>query len=511
MRLVRILACAAALAPVVMSAGSAAPPQSKDAYFVDAEAALAARKAQKANRKPARNVILFVGDGMDPTTLTAARIYDGQARGEPGEENLLSFERFPFLAMAKTYNTDAQTPDSAGTMSAMMTGVKTKMGVISLTDAARFGDCASSKAAHAETLAERAEKAGLATGVVTTTRLTHATPAAVFAHAPDRNWEADSNLPEAAVADGCKDIARQLLEFSSGDGVDVALGGGRGQFHPAEKADPEQPALKGLRRDGRDLAAEWAATGDGAVYVEDKAGFDAADPKTTRRLLGLFEPGHMQYELDRSADAAGEPSLADMTAKSIEILSRNPKGYFLMVEAGRIDHAHHAGNAARALKDTQALSEAVAKARAMTSEKDTLIIVTADHGHTIAFAGYPKRGSPILGLATSTLEDANQKDGYALAGDGKPYTTLSYANGPGSVLIGQKSAGERPTLTQAEATDPAFRQPALMPSYSETHGGQDVTIYASGPGAYLFTGLVEQNYVYHVVNDALRLGQRLRR
>jgi alkaline phosphatase len=396
-------------------------------------------------------------------------------------------------------------------MSAMTIGVKTRMGIISLTGAAQFGDCASAKGAVAETLAERAETAGMATGVVTTTRLTHATPAAVYAHAPDRNWEADSSLPEAAVAAGCTDIARQLLEFPYGDGIDVALGGGRQQFTPAEKADPERPELKGLRRDGRDLAAEWAAKGAGAVYVADKAAFDAVDPTTTRRLLGLFEPSHMQYEFDRPADAAGEPSLAEMTAKSIEILARNPKGYLLVVEAGRIDHAHHGGNAARALKDTQALSEAVARARAMTSEKDTLIVVTADHGHTLAFAGYPRKGSDILGLATSTLEDANQKDGYALAGDGKPYTTLSYANGPGSVLAGQKKAGERATLTQAEATDPAFRQPALVPSLSETHGGQDVTIYASGPGAWLFSGVVEQNYVYHVINDALRLDRRLRR
>lgn len=511
MRFVRLLLCAAALAPNASGPAVAAPAQSKEPRYVGAEADLAARKAQKANKKPARNVIIFIGDGMDPTTVAASRIYDGQTRGEEGEENFLSFEKFPNLAMSKTYNTNAQTPDSAGTMSAMMTGVKTKMGVISLTDAAEFGNCASAKGAVPETLAELAEKAGMATGVVTTARLTHATPAAVYAHTPERNWEADSNLTEEAVANGCHDIARQLLEFAYGDGLEVAMGGGRTEFLPAETADPEHPEFKGLRRDGRDLTKEWVAKGAGSVYVTDEKSFKAVDPQSTKHLLGLFEPSHMQFELDRSTDIAGEPSLAEMTEKAIQILSKNKAGYFLMVEAGRIDHAHHAGNAARALKDAQALSEAVAKARAKTSERDTLVIVTADHGHTLTFAGYPKKGNNILGLATATIEDTNQKDGYSLASDGKPYTTLSYANGPGSILLGQKKAGERPTITEEEAIDPAFRQPSLVPSAYETHGGQDVTIYASGPHAYLFTGVVEQNYIFHVINDALGLDKRVKR
>ena len=144
----------------------------------------------------------------------------------------------------------------------------------------------------------------------------------------------------------------------------------------------------------------------------------------------------------------------------------------------------------------------------MTNESDTLIIVTADHGHTLTFAGYPRKGNPILGLATATLEDDAGDDGYARAQDGKHYTTLAYANGPGSALIGQKKAGERHDPTPGEVADVNYRQQSLVPSGSETHGGQDVTIYAFGPRAYLFGGVVEQSYIFYVIDDALSLKKR---
>ncbi|MGF1545483.1 MAG: alkaline phosphatase [Parvularculaceae bacterium] len=475
-----------------------------DKYFADGQATLAARRAIEPNEAQARNVILFVADGMGPTTVTAARIFDGQARGAPGEENFLSFEKFPYVALAKTYNTNAQTPDSAGTMSAMATGVKTKIGAISVTDAAAPGDCASSLGAHAATFVELAEAAGLATGVVSTARLTHATPAAAYAHAPDRNWERDTNLPEDAVAAGCADIARQLIEFPYGDGLEIALGGGRSNFLPADAPDPEDEGETGGRRDGRDLTAEWRAQSDKHEFVWDKAAFDAIDPSADPHVLGLFERSHMEYEADRAGDAGGEPSLAEMTAKAIEILSRNDDGYVLLVEAGRIDHAHHGGNARRALIDVRAFADAVAVAREATDAADTLIIATADHGHTLSFAGYPTKNNDILGLA-----DSPQAPGEpALASDGKPYTTLGYANGPGSVFLGAPEDGARRAPTAEEVADLSYRQQATVPSSSETHGGQDVAIYADGPRAHLFGGLVEQSYVFHVIDDALALRKR---
>ncbi len=503
------LAALAAL-PVFLAAASAQTPRAVDGdkYFRDGQSTLAARQAAKPNTRRAKNVILFVGDGMDLTTTTAARIFDGQSRGEEGEENFLSFERFPSIALSKTYNTDAQTPDSAGTMSAMTTGVKTRIGIIALGATAETGSCASSKNTAAMTLGEYAERAGLATGVVTTTRLTHATPAAVYAHAADRDWERDTNLPEEALKNACPDIARQLIEFPFGDGIDVAMGGGRTNFLPVDAADPEAPETTGGRRDGRNLAEEWKAKSGKHAYVFDRKGFDAIDPASAPRVLGLFEPSHMQYEADRAGDKAGEPSLAEMTAKAIDILRQDKDGFFLMVEGGRIDHAHHAGNAARALRDAQAFSEAVAMALSKTNAKETLIVVTADHGHTMSFAGYPRKGNPILGLVSASLEDANARDGYALAADGKAYTTLGYANGPGSILPGQKVAGQRPDPKPAEVADLNYRQQSAIPSPSESHGGQDVVIYATGPHAYLFGGVVEQSYVFHVIDAALNLRKR---
>lgn len=487
-----------------------APPTlpSEDPWFQGAQSALEQRRTVKPITRRAKNVILFIADGMDPTTVTAARIYDGQHRGEDGEENLLSFERLPWLAMSKTYTTNAQTADSAGTATAMLSGVKTKSGVIGVTDAAEVGDCASSLNAGALTLAELAEMAGMATGVVSTARLTHATPAAVYAHSPHRNWEADVDLTDEARESGCKDIASQFIDFPYGNGLEVAMGGGRSNFMPAELQDPEYPEHSGRRQDGRHLIEEWTAKSDNHAFVWNAEAFNALDPAAAPRVLALFERSHMQYETDRESDGAGEPSLAEMTAKSIDILSRERNGYFLMVEAGRVDHAHHGGYARRALKDTQAFADAVARAREMTNEQETLIIVTADHGHTMAFQGYPSKGNDILGLATSVDPRYADEDGHALAGDEKPYTTLVYANGPGSVFYGELDDGGRPAPRAEAVGDVAYRQQALIPSSSETHGGQDVQIYASGPRAHLFGGTVEQNYIFHVIDDALNLTRR---
>jgi alkaline phosphatase len=187
-----------------------------------------------------------------------------------------------------------------------------------------------------------------------------------------------------------------------------------------------------------------------------------------------------------------------MTTKAIGILKRNRKGFFLLVEGGRIDHAHHGSNAARALEDTVAFDDAVKTALSMTNARDTLIIVTADHSHVLTINGYPSRNNPILGLADGP-------DGKpALASDGKPYTTLSYTNGPGAGEDGKP----REDLTSVDTKAPDYKQQALVPARYETHGGEDVPIYASGPWAHLFQGAVDQHYIFHVMNHAGRIKQR---
>ncbi len=447
-----------------------------------------------ANHRRARNVILFIGDGMGISTITAARILEGQSlidnRG--GEEHALSFELLPYLALSKTYSVNQQTPDSAPTMTAIISGVKTNDGLISVDSSIRRQEKSAAvlRQHQLKTLIEQAEQQGLSSGVVSTARITHATPAACYAHSPERDWESDAQLP--ADTD-IKDIARQLVEFDLGNGLEVALGGGRSMFLPNTTPDPEDQGKFGNRKDGVDLTETWLNNYPHAAYVYNQSGFDAVDVRNTEHLLGLFERSHMKYEHDRSNDSGGEPSLAEMTAKAIAILSKNRKGYVLVVEAGRIDQAHHAGNAFRALTDTIALSDAVRRARQLTSSQHTLLIVTADHSHTFTIAGYPERGNPILGLVKET-----GKTGFATDKNGLPYTTLGYANGPG-----HRGNGARQDLSLTHTVHPDFLQEAAIPLDSETHAAEDVAIFADGPQAHLLHGVQEQSYIYQVMAKAL--------
>ncbi|BDU38809.1 alkaline phosphatase [Vibrio nigripulchritudo] len=478
------------LAASLIAAGTtyANVPQQSDSWYKDAKSAIAAAKERKPIDGPAKNVILFVGDGMSVGTITAARIYAGQQQGEKGEEYVLAMERLPHTALSKTYNTDMQTPDSAGTATAMVSGVKTKAGIINVNDNVQRGFCNTQKGNEVKTAFQMAAEKGLSLGVVSTARLTHATPATTYAHSADRNWENDGKLTNIAKDTGCTDIAHQFVNFGYGDGFQVAFGGGRREFIPNTMTDPE--GKKGKRKDGRNLVDEWQQRYPEGNYVYDRTGFDKLSGNT-QRAFGLFESSHMQYEADRVKENK-EPSLAEMTSKAIEILKNNDKGYLLMVESGRIDHAHHAGNAARALEDTVEYDRAIKAALEMTDPKDTLIIVTADHAHTLISNGYAERGNPILGLSRS--KGKLNKDEF-----GKNYTTLAYGNGPGAV------EGGRTDLTEKDVQKLGYLQQALVKLSSETHSGEDVAIFARGPQAWLFQGVVEQNYIYHVIDEALKL------
>jgi alkaline phosphatase len=446
---------------------------------------------------PAKNVILFVGDGMGISTVTAARILEGQRRGETGEENRLAFETLPYVAFSKTYSTDGQVSDSAATMTAIVSGVKTQLAVLGVDERVRRGDHTSVDASRVLTILEEAEDRGLATGIVSTAGLTHATPAGCYSHVPLRVWENDSKLSRQAREAGFPDIARQLIEFPHGDGLEIALGGGRAHFTPKGTPDPENTRISGHRDDGRDLTREWVDARGGSSYVWNREQLAAIDRDKTKHLLGLFEPDHMKFEADRGDDTSGEPSLAEMTEFAIDTLSRDPDGFFLMVEGGRIDHAHHLGNAYRALTETIALSDAVRVALEKTRAEDTLIVVTADHSHTLTISGYPMRGNPILGKVVGWSRKEEGQNETAVDGKGKPYTTLSYANGPGYV-----DEGHRPDLTHVETEEPDYLQEATVPMRSETHAGEDVPIFAGGPRSALFHGVREQNYIYHAMVEA---------
>ncbi|WP_304636889.1 MULTISPECIES: alkaline phosphatase [Pseudoalteromonas] len=514
-------------APATSLTASQLAPLTDNEWFKSAQVKVATSEeniaaAVKESGK-AKNVILFVGDGMGISTVTAARIMAGQLEGKLGEEHQLSFETLPFSGFAKTYNVDAQTPDSAGTMTAMASGVKTDAGVIGVDEDIERGNCATVAGNELVTATELAEIAGKSTGIVSTARITHATPAATYAKSADRNWEDVSDMPEAAVTAGCEDIASQLVNFEANlearyegldvDGLEVVMGGGRRHFLPKDAAFNSADAVssvEGDRTDGRDLTAEWKAKYPAGQYVMDQAGFDAIDAESTERVFGLFNESHMQYEADRANDVAGEPSLAEMTAKAIDVLDNNANGFMLTVEAGRIDHGHHAGNAYNALSDTVALSKAVQVALDKTSIEDTLIIVTADHSHVFTIAGYPKRGNPILGKVVPVGSDEP-----SLAADNMPYTTVGYTNGGGFRDLGDETDADagynfapvtgRVDLTDVDTTTPGFHQEAVVPLGSETHAAEDVGVYAVGPGAHLVTGTNEQSLIFHVMDYAADL------
>ncbi|MEO0425217.1 MAG: alkaline phosphatase [Pseudomonadota bacterium] len=437
----------------------------------------------------ARNVIVFVGDGMGISTITAGRIYDGQQRGVDGESNVLAFERLPHTALIKTYNTNQQVPDSAGTATAMFTGHKTRAGVISVGPQADRKDCAAALEHRLTTVWERAERQGLATGIVTTTRLTHATPATLYAHSPERNWEDDKHLPAEAKALGCRDIADQLLSRPEGDGAEVMLGGGLRNFLPRE--------VDGRRRDGRDLLEEWSSGAPDRQIVRTAEELRTAAMQG--QLLGLFANSHLPYELDRTADTTA-PTLRQMTEAALDRLEDADNGYFLMVEGGRIDHGHHDGVAGKALAEVVAFGEAVDATLARVDLAETLVLVTADHSHVFTMGGYPTRNNPILGLVVHNDGAGHAHPMPAVDADGTPYTTLGYLNGPGAGFSGPRPMpGTGPQSFQQALVSTFYTTSSGEKALTETHAGEDVALFAGGPWAHLASGVMEQNLIHDLI------------
>ncbi|OWF43155.1 Alkaline phosphatase, tissue-nonspecific isozyme [Mizuhopecten yessoensis] len=390
--------------------------------------------------------------------------------------------------MLQVYSVDRQTPESASTASAWCQG-NSYQGKL--------------------WCGRRAGRRS--TGFVTTSRVTYATPAAAYAHSASRDWESDALI--TSITGGCKDIAYQLVYDNNDIQVRcwsespviglyactlVVLGGGRGPFLPDRQVDPETQTVGWThRKDGHDLTEIWKQIQSSKdrrhSYVWKKDQFDAVDPTDTDYLLGLFDTSHIPYENDRDKSGEGDPSLAEMTSKAIQILQKNKQGYFLIVEGARIDHAHHDNEAKRALTETLMFEEAVSQAVRMTSEEDTLIIVTADHSHPFNIAGHSYRGNYILGITTPYWDEPPL--------DGLPYTTVVYGNGPG-----RRPFQDRTNYTGIDTTADNFKQESAVPTAYETHSAEDVGIYARGPMAHLLHGVQEQHYVAHVMQYAACVG-----
>ena len=443
-----------------------------------------------------KNVIFFLGDGMGMTTMTAARIY---SVGEDGE---LTMDTLPETAFVKTFSNDAQVTDSAPSMSAYMTGVKMNNEVLSMSantqaidpikdaNGNKLGNnCGANNGTPATTLLELAKAKGLSAGVVTTTRITHATPAATYSHICHRDLENDI---AAAMVPGGNGYNSAL----GTTGLDVVLGGGTQFFTPFKDG--------GKRADGRNLIAEMKA--QNYTVAGNAAEFNAVDASKTERLFGLFTSSHMSYDLDR--DASKEPSLADMTGKAMDVLAKNKKGYFLMVEGGRIDHALHETTAKKALQDTvafdNAIKTAIAKAKLTDPElKNTLIVVTADHDHTLVLNGYAKRtgktaaGNPgVLGLVKNYVTGNVEKDL-----DGAPYSIIGFGNGENRT---QASRSTMVSLDETSTSANAYHQEAVIrvSAGNETHGGTDVFLGAIGKGSDTFLGTIDNTKVFTLVKTA---------
>ncbi|NWT05319.1 PPBT protein, partial [Mionectes macconnelli] len=450
-----------------------------------------ALRLQRLNQNVAKNLILFLGDGMGVSTVTAARILKGQLQHGQGEESLLEMEKFPYVALAKTYNTNAQVPDSAGTATAYLCGVKANEGTLGVSAGVTRDRCNTTKGQEVTSILRWAKDAGKAVGIVTTTRVTHATPSAAYAHSANRDWYSDGEMPPDALEGGCKDIARQLVENIPD--IEVIMGGGRKYMFPKNASDVEYPheeKHRGTRLDRRNLVQAWQEAkppGKVAKYVWHRRELLALNLSRIDFLLGESRhPGVLQPQLG-ALGRDPSPVLGQLERPVMP-----PRMLLAPRDAGgRIDHGHHEGKAKQALHEAVELDRAIGLATRLTSARDTLSVVTADHSHVFTFGGYTPRGNPIFGLAPMQSDV-----------DRKPFTSILYGNGPGYKIV----AGERENVSAVDFAHADYQAQSAVPLRQETHGGEDVAVFAQGPMAHLLHGVHEQNYIPHAMAYAACIG-----
>ena len=449
-----------------------------------------------------KNLILFIGNGYGIAPMTAARIYTG------GEDGALTIDGFPETALVRTYSRNAHASDSAAAMTAYMTGVKVDNEVLSQSAETRAYDEAGRPSSvrdestcpvagngkPATTLLELAKASGRSTGVVTTARVTQAVAAASYAHLCQRGGE--NTIAGQLVPGGAGSNAKL------GEGIDVLFGGGWQHFLP--KDDPRGSS----RADSRDLFAEMRAKGYAVIARQSEL---TATNAPIGKVLGLFHRSQMSYDLDRFGTQ--EPSLADMTARAIDLLQRNANGYLLIVEGGRIGEALDTGLMRKALQDARAFDEAIAtaltKAKALDPElRNTTIVVTADHDQTLvingdaALTGRTIEAKPgILGTMRSFTEPTQ----FANDASGRPYTMLALGIGPKRVKGPRSSAPPLNDLVLAEKN--AVYESAIE-GIDETRdgiGGSDVMLSAIGINASRFHGTLDNVRVFDLLRGAMGL------
>ncbi|XP_017131882.1 membrane-bound alkaline phosphatase [Drosophila elegans] len=482
--------------PNVMGKGKPTPEEEKNAQFwYDLAHEEIAKRLElpQLDKRRAKNVIMFLGDGMSLSTVAAARIHKGQLKGNPGEEDSLSFEKFPYTGLSRTYCANAQVADSACTATAYLCGVKANIVALGVTAAVNFNNCSGSEdpANRVESIAAWSQAAGKATGIVTTTTLTHASPSGAYAKTTNRFFESDTDILTYGEGQNdpatCTDIATQLITQSPGKNFDVMLGGGIGKFLPNTITDPFNK--KGERSDGVNLLSRWQGLHPGGVLAYNRDQLLSVNASRITSLIGTFRSGVMSFH--KLANPKEEPTLAEMTRKAIEVVSKDEDGYFLFVEGGLIDYGNHFNSPTYSLDETLQFEQAVAEALGMTDPEETLIVVTSDHAHPLTISGYPGRGTPILGL--------NQHDTDV---NGVKYATLNYAVGTKQYL---DEHGQRIDLTdQIGAED--FIHPSYIHGRIGVHAGDDVGIFATGPQSHLFSGMMQQSTIPHLMAYASCVG-----
>ena len=405
-----------------------------------------------------RSVILMIPDGCSWASITLARIYAGHPLALDGI----------LVGACETHPADALITDSAAGATAYASGVKTRNRELGLTPDLK----------PVATVLEGARARGLSTGLVATSRITHATPAAFASHLPERDDETE--------------VAVEELEHR----VDVLLGGGRREFLPV--------AAGGLRPDGRDLIDEARRSGYQVIGSRAQLAAIVAPP-----VLGLFTPDHMSYEVDR--DTVGEPSLTEMTRKTLELLSRNPRGFFVMIEGSRVDHAAHENDAATHVREVLAYDQAVAAALEFARrDRHTLLISVSDHECGGLTDGSWSDRDSISALEPELLHHA-RASAARMAGrihEGESAETVlardaGVADPAPDEIAALRYAAIHGGLTEAIGTLVSRR--ARVGWTSRGHTAEDVGLYAFGPGAERLRGTHENTDIALVIAAMLDL------
>ena len=376
-----------------------------------------------------KNVIFIIADGMGHAAVTATRIW---AKGSKGSLNL---EKMPYSGYVKTYSSSSFVTDSAASGTALATGVKTYNSAVGMTDP-KVDPTHSSR--NLEFITDVMKKAGKSVGVVTTTRVTHATPACFYAHVKDRGME------------------NEIASFLKGSSLDLLMGGGRKYF---QREINKINLISDLEESG------W-------VYMKNKQDMDSVKSQSlSSKVLGLFNTSHITYENKRKVMTKDtEPSLSEMVSFATDFLSDNKNGFFLMVEAGRIDHASHDNLIEEMLHETKELDDCLGNLLTSDLAKDTLIVITADHETAgLAISGYGHvdtvKGDKLL----STKKSAS----------GKVSSYISWASGPNGA---ENLTGSQP-------------HPAAQYAAEAKHTAIDVMVLASGPGAEVFSGFMQNTQI----------------